>query len=177
VAETTGSPAFVVPAVLAVAISQVMLRDSSVSQHHRAGRLGHLERRYQLPISAVLATDVATVPPDATVEELLSAHHVGRRRRSVPIVDDANRYLGMAVLDEVAEVRRDAWATTDVRTIARTGVPRGRTTWLVRDAVTAMERADTDALAIVDSDDRFVGMVTTDEVLQLDEILERTTSA
>jgi CIC family chloride channel protein len=177
VAETTGTPAFVVPAVLAVAISQVVLRDSSASQHQRAGRLGHLERRYQLPISAVLATDIGTVPPDATVEELMSAHLVGRRRRSVPIVDDANRYLGMAVLDEVAEVRRDAWATTDVRTIARTGVPRGRTTWLVRDAVTAMERADTDALAIVDGDDRFVGMVTTDEVLQLDEILERTTSA
>jgi CIC family chloride channel protein len=177
VAETTGTPAFVVPALLAVAISQLVLRDSSVALHQRAGRLGHLERRYQLPISAVLTTDVSTVPPDATVEELMSAHLVGRRRRSVPIVDDANRYLGMAVLDEVVEVRRDAWATTDVRTIARTHVPRGRTTWLVRDAVTAMERADADALAVVDSDDRFVGMVTTDEVLQLDEILERTAPA
>ena len=50
----------------------------------------------------------------------------------------------------------------------------GRTTWLVRDAVTAMERGDTDVLAVVDYDDRFVGMVTTDEVLRLDEILERT---
>jgi CBS domain-containing protein len=37
-----------------------------------------------------------------------------------------------------------------------------------------MERADTDVLAIVDGDDRFVGVVTTDDVLQLDEILERT---
>jgi predicted transcriptional regulator len=80
----------------------------------------------------------------------------------------------MAVLDEVVAVRREAWATTDVRTIARTTAPRGRTTWLVRDAVTAMERGDTDVLAIVDYDDRFVGMVTTDEVLRLDEILERT---
>jgi predicted transcriptional regulator len=122
----------------------------------------------------VITTDVRTVPPDATIEEFLSVHLVGQRRRSVPIVDDWNRYLGMAVLDEVVAIRREAWASTDVRTIARTSAPRGRTTWLVRDAVGAMERGDTDVLAVVDGDDRFVGVVTTDEVLRLDEILERT---
>jgi CBS domain-containing protein len=78
------------------------------------------------------------------------------------------------VLDEVVAVRREAWASTDVRTIARTNAPQGRTTWLVRDAVGAMERGDTDVLAVVDGEDRFVGVVTTDEVLRLDEILERT---
>lgn len=175
VAETTGSPAFVVPALLATAASQLLLGDSSsVALHQRTGRLGHLERRFELPISAVIATDERTVPPDATIEEFLSVHLVGHRRRSVPVVDDANRYLGMAVLDEVVAVRREAWATTDVRTIARTDAPRARTTWLVRDAVGAMERGDTDVLAVVDGEDRFVGVVTTDDVLRLDEILERT---
>ncbi|HEX6424392.1 MAG TPA: chloride channel protein, partial [Acidimicrobiales bacterium] len=175
VAETTGSPAFVVPALIATAASQLLLGDSSsVARHQRTGRLGHLERRFELPISAVTSTDERTVPPDATIEEFLSVHLVGQRRRSVPVVDDGNRYLGMAVLDEVVAVRRDAWATTDVRTIARTTAPRGRTTWLVRDAVGAMERGDTDVLAVVDGEDRFVGVVTTDDVLRLDEILERT---
>jgi CIC family chloride channel protein len=176
VAETTGSPAFVVPALVATAASQLLLGDSSsVARHQRTGRLGHLERRFELPISAVMSTDERTVPPDATIEEFLSVHLVGQRRRSVPVVDDeGNRYLGMAVLDEVVAVRRDAWATTDVRTIARTTAPRGRTTWLVRDAVGAMERGDTDVLAVVDGEDRFVGVVTTDDVLRLDEILERT---
>jgi CIC family chloride channel protein len=174
VAETTGSPAFLVPALLATAASQLLLSESSVAIGQRAGRLGHLERRFELPISAVMTTEIHTVPPDATIEEFLSVHLVGQRRRSVPVVDEANRYLGMAVLDEVVAVRREAWATTDVRTIARTTAPRGRTTWLVRDAVTAMERGDTDVLAVVDYNDRFVGMVTTDEVLRLDEILERT---
>jgi CIC family chloride channel protein len=174
VAETTGSPAFVVPALLATAASQLLVGESSVARYQRTGRLGHLERRFELPISAVIATDVRTVPPDATIEEFLSVHLVGLRSRSVPVVDEHNRYLGMAVLDEVVAVRREAWATTDVRTIARTTAPQGRTTWLVRDAVGAMERGDTDVLAVVDGDDRFVGVVTTDEVLRLDEILERT---
>src|SRR5690606_38070432 len=108
VAETTGSPAFVVPALLATAASQLLLGEaSSVAQHQRTGRLGHLESRYELPISAVMSTDVRAVPPDATIEEFLSVHRVGQRRRSVPVVDEANRYLGMAVLDEVVAVRRD----------------------------------------------------------------------
>jgi chloride channel protein, CIC family len=174
VAETTGTPGFVVPALVATAASQLVVGDSSVSVHQRAGRLGHLERRFELPISAVMTTDVRTVPPDATIEEFLSVHLVGHRRRSVPVVDDTNRYLGLAVLDEVVTVRREAWSTTDIRTIARASAPRGRTTWLVRDAVGAMERADTDVIAIVDGEDRFVGVVTTEEVLRLDEILERT---
>ena len=76
--------------------------------------------------------------------------------------------------DEVVAIRREAWASTEIRTIARVTVPRGRTTWLVRDAVRAMEAADTDVLAVVDGDDRFVGVVTTEGVLRLDEILERT---
>jgi chloride channel protein, CIC family len=174
VAEATGSPGFVVPALLATAAAQLVIGDESVSAHQRAGRLGHLERRFELPISAVLETDVRTVPPDATIEEFLTVHLVGYRQRAVAVVENGNRYLGLAVLDEVVAIRREAWATTEIRTIARVTVPRGRTTWLVRDAVHAMEGADTDVLPVVDGEDRFVGVVTTEGVLRLDEILEWT---
>jgi CIC family chloride channel protein len=176
VAETTASPGFVVPALLATAAAQLVIGDESVSAHQRAGRLGHLERRFELPISSVLETDVRTVPPDATIEEFLTVHLVGYRQRAVAVVENGNRYLGLAVLDEVVAIRREAWATTEIRTIARVTVPRGRTTWLVRDAVHAMEGADTDVLPVVDGEDRFVGVVTTEGVLRLDEILERTGS-
>ena len=177
VAEATASPGLVVPGLLAVAASQLVIGDESVSAYQRAGRLGHLERRFELPISAVLETDVRTVPPDATIEEFLAVHLVGYRQRAVAVVEDGNRYLGLAVLDEIVAIRREAWATTEIRTIARVTVPRGRTTWLVRDAIQAMERADTDVLAVVDGEDRFVGVVTTEGVLRLDEILERTDGA
>src|SRR5918996_5506132 len=100
VAETTGRPGFVVPALLATAASQLVLGDSSVSGHQRAGRLGHLERRFELPISAVLETDVRTVPPDATIEEFLTVHLVGYRQRAVPVVDDDDRFVGVLTTDE-----------------------------------------------------------------------------
>jgi CIC family chloride channel protein len=177
VAETTGRAGFVVPALVATAAAQLIVGRTSVSPAQRAGRLGHLERRNDMPISAVLETDVRTVPPDATVEELLAVHLVANRRRAVPVVGDDSRFLGLAVLDEVVHVRRDAWPTTSVETIAQADAPRGRTTWLVRDALAAMESAGTDLLPIVDGHDRFVGIVTTDDILELDAILDRTAKA
>lgn len=177
VAETTGRPGLVVPALLATAAAQLVIGDASVSSYQRKGRLGHLERRFELPVSAVMQTDVRTVPPDATIEEFLTFHLVGHRQRAVPVVEGSNHYLGLAVLDEVVAIRREAWAGTDIRTIARVGAAVGRTTWLVRDVVRAMEEGDTDVLPILDADDRFVGVVTTEDVLRLDEILERTAAA
>ncbi|HMG42983.1 MAG TPA: chloride channel protein [Acidimicrobiales bacterium] len=176
-AEATGQPGFVVPALVATAAGQLVIGRASVSRAQREGRLGHLERRFDLPISAVLETDVRTVPPDATVEEFLAVHLLATRRRAVPVVDHDNRYRGVALLDELAAVPRDAWATTTVGNVAHGDAPRGMTTWLIRDAVQTMQAEGTDLLPIVDGEDRFVGVVTTGDILRLDEILEKTTKA
>jgi CBS domain-containing protein len=173
-AEATGQPGFVVPALVATAAGQLVIGRASVSRAQREGRLGHLERRFDLPISAVLQTDVRTVPPDATVEEFLAVHLLATRRRAVPVVDHDNRYRGVALLDEVAAVPREAWATTTVGKVTHTDAPRGMTTWLIRDAVQTMQAEGTDLLPVVDGEDRFVGVVTTGDILRLDEILEKT---
>jgi CIC family chloride channel protein len=174
IAEATGQPGFVVPALVATAAGQVVIGRASFSRAQREGRLGHLERRFDLPISAVLETDVRTVPPDATVEEFLAVHLLASRQPTVPVVDGENRYLGVALLDEVAKVPREAWAGTTVGQVTHTDAPKGVTTWLVRDAVQAMQAEGFDLLPIVDGEDRFVGVVTTGDILRLDEILEKT---
>ena len=52
VAESTGAAAFVVPALVAAAVSQVVGGPSSVVEFQRSKRLGHLEQRFTLPLSA-----------------------------------------------------------------------------------------------------------------------------
>ena len=173
-AEATGQPGFVVPALVATAAGQLVIGRASVSRAQREGRLGHLERRFDLPISAVLETDVRTVPPDATVEEFLAVHLLATRRRAVPVVDHDSRYRGVALLDEVAAVPREAWAETTIGKVTHTDAPHGMTTWLIRDAVQTMQAEGTDLLPIVDGEGRFVGVVTTGDILRLDEILEKT---
>jgi predicted transcriptional regulator len=79
------------------------------------------------------------------------------------------------VLDEVADLPRESWGETKIARVTQRDAPYGVTTWLVRDAVQAMQAEGVDMLPIVDAEDRFVGLVTTGDILRLDEILEKTT--
>ncbi len=174
VAETTGAVgAFVVPALVAAAVSQVVGGPSSVADYQRSRRLGHLEQRFTLPLSSILTTDVLTVPPDATVSEFVYMHALGRRERVVPVVA-GSKYLGMAQLFELSSVDRDEWETTTVEAMMTTGLPAGSPSWTVRDAVVAMEAADIEMLAVVDAAGSFIGVVTEDDVVRLAEILNET---
>ena len=173
VAESTGAAAFVVPALVAAAVSQVVGGPSSVVEFQRSKRLGHLEQRFTLPLSSILTTDVLTVPPDATVSEFVYMHVLGRRERVVPVVS-GSKYLGMAQLVQLSSVERDQWETATVESMMTTGLPSGSPSWTVRDAVVAMEAADIDVLAVTDSGGNFIGVVTEDDVVRLGEILDET---
>ncbi|NIR39920.1 MAG: chloride channel protein, partial [Actinobacteria bacterium] len=174
VAESTGGVgAFVVPALVAAAVSQVVAGPSSVADYQRSRRLGHLERRFELPLTSILSTDVLTVPPDATVSEFVYFHVLARRERIVPVVS-GDRFEGLARLVDIAELPREEWETRTVGSCMATDLPTARPSWTLRDAVAAMESADVDVLAVTDGDRTFIGVVKADDVVKLDEILDET---
>jgi len=172
VAESTGG-SFVVPALVAAAVSQLVAGKSSVAEHQHSVRLGHLERRFTLPVTSALDTDVLTVPPDATVAEFMYLHVLGRRERSVAVVDGIE-YRGMISLTEVAGIERSAWDDTAVGDLLNADLPAARPSWSLRDATVAMEQADVDVLAVTDAEGAFIGMLSADDILKLDEILDET---
>jgi predicted transcriptional regulator len=167
------SGGFVVPALVAAAVSQLVAGRSSVAAHQRDERLGHLEVRFGLPITAALSTDVLTVPPDATVQEFIDGHVLGRRQTIVPVVD-GSEYLGMVLLDDLRDLHRDAWATTTVAAIARVDLPTADTSWTLRDAVAAMEDAETTRLAVCAGERLYIGVVDQADIIELDGILDQT---
>ncbi len=174
VAETTGGVgSLVVPALVAAAVSQVVAGPSSVAGYQMSRRLGHLERRFTLPLSSILTTDKLTVPPDATISEFVYIHVLGRRERVVPVVSD-NEYLGMALLADISEIERDGWDELTIGECMSVDHPTARPTWTLRDAVAAMEKADVDVLAVIDDDGTFIGTVNELDILKLDEILDET---
>lgn len=172
VAEFTGRPGFVVPGLIAAVVAQLVMGRTSISPYQVAGRIGHLERRLRLPLGAVVNTEAHTAPPDATVEELFWKHLVGTRQQSVAIVD-GDTYLGIARSEDVGGVDRDAWATTRACDIMRTDVPVADVTWLLADAIHAIEDAATDRIAVCDHG-TFVGVITAADLVELDEVLDRT---
>ena len=173
VAESSQGSAFVVPALVAAAAAQLVAGRSSVSSHQAAERLGHLERRFMLPITSVLRTDVMTAPPDATISELMTMHVLGRREREVAVVD-GHRYVGMCGLDQIGDLAREEWESITVADMVATDLPAAQPSWTLRDAVAAMDQADVEMLAVVTADGTFVGLVLEDDILKLDEILEET---
>lgn len=173
VAETSGDVAYVIPALIAAAVSQLVVGRWSVVKHQRTVRQGHLEGRLDLPIASALETDVLTVPPDATLEEYLTYHVLGRRTPSVPVVD-AGRYVGMCLLDDLAAVPREEWASTPVSAVLRDDVPAPPATALLRDAVAALDESGLDVLPVVDDSGAFVGTVSWSALLELDQILDQT---
>lgn len=177
VAEFTGRPGFVVPGLIAAVVAQLAMGRTSMSPYQVAGRVGHLERRLTLPLASVVSTDVMTVPPSATVEELFWQHLVGTRQQAVAVVE-GNSYIGLARADELAGLDRTAWATTTVAEVMRTDVPVARPSWLLADAIRAMEQARTDRLAVCAEDgDSFIGIVTANDLVELDEIIDRAEGA
>jgi CIC family chloride channel protein len=172
VAETTGRPGFVVPGLIAAAMSQLLMGQSSVSPYQEGARSSLLERRLELPVTAALRSDAATVPPDASLAELFDHHISQLRLRAIPVVDGA-AYLGMAYLDDIANLPRLEWPTTTVSAVLRPNAPTASVTATLGAALQAMETGDVDRLPVLDHQN-FVGIVTTGEILKLDAILDRT---
>jgi CIC family chloride channel protein len=171
-AEASGRPGFIVPGIVAALVAQLFMGRASASSYQVARRAGHLERRFALPLSAALRTDIATVPPDTSLAEFFWQHLIGNRELAVPVVDGTH-YLGIMRVTDLSDAPQDEWGDLAVRDYMQTDLPTVAPTVQVRDALRAMEEADTDLVAVVD-DGTFVGVVTTAEVLKLDEILAET---
>jgi len=116
-----------------------------------AARAGHLERRFPLPLSAVLRTDTATAFPGMTLAEFFWDRAVGLREYAAAVVEDG-RYLGMIRVEELADTAQEEWATTPVAALMRTDFPTADPRWHLRDALAAMEKADIDLLPVIEGE-------------------------
>lgn len=172
VAEFTGRPGFVVPGLIAAVVAQLVMGRASVSPYQATRRAGHLEHRLTLPVASAVDAEARTVPPDATAEEVFWQHLIGTRQRAAVVVD-GGRYLGIVGVDELSAIDRDRWPTTAVADLMRTDIEVAQPQWSVSRAVQVIDAADTDRLAVCDGA-RFIGVITKDDVVRLDEILDAT---
>jgi CBS domain-containing protein len=169
VAEFTGRPGFVVPGLIAAVVAQLVVGRSSVTSYQVTSRVGHLESRMRLPLSAVVDTEARTVEPGTTVHELFWEYLVGGRLHAIAVVE-GDSFVGMVGTDEVSTLERPAWRLVAVRDIMRTDVPTATPGWPLRDAVRVMETVSTDLLAVCDGG-RFIGVISSADLVRLDEIL------
>ncbi len=172
VAESTGGGA-VVPALVAAAVSQLVAGPSSVSTGQLIERTGLVEGKANSPVANVLKPIPLSVPPDTTVYEFIHNLAIGQQVKTVPVLD-GNTYLGLCTIAGCSAVDRELWSETLVTEIMDSQAPVGAPNWYVRDAMVAMQKGDYDMLAIVTDGDQFVGVVSAEDIVRLEEIIEVT---
>lgn len=171
VAESTGRPGFVVPALLATVLAQLVMGQESVTAYQQPTRVGHLERRLRLPVRAALTTDVQTCSPTTPLRTLLDSQSQLRNGPSIPVVDDGE-VVALLGLDEARAASAASASPLTAGDVMHTDVPVADPEWTLRAALTAMETNSSGLLPVAERG-KFIGVVTRQQVIRLDEILDQ----
>ncbi len=172
VAEATGRPGFVVPGLLAAVVAQLLMGDASVSAYQQRRRAGHIEMRAALPVSRALGTDPATCGPEDSLAQFFTEHVAMARRQAVPVVK-GRTYLGMMLLDDALAVAPVEWADHSVEDHMRRDAPRAMQDWTLGQVLAVMVNAGVDHVPVLTPTGELAGIVTTEAILELEQLLDR----
>jgi CIC family chloride channel protein len=156
VAETTGQAQFVIPALVATAVSQAVMGDKSVAAYQVTEREGVLERRLRLPVRNVVI-EVPILHTDQLVTDVIDTYGDAPPAQALPVSDD--QYRGLLMLRDLAmalfEIGPDATVGQ-----AMHEVPAVRVDVPAVEAARLMGELDSAIIAVVDADGQAVGVVT-----------------
>ncbi len=168
VAESTGRAEFVIPALIATAISQAVMGDAGISEGQVNERTGQLERRLQSRAINVAVTEMGAIGPETTLLEVVDRFGVHPAAPAVPVCTDES-YVGLLVLHDVAaailehgidatcgEAMRDVPAVADEDSAI--------------EAARIMNDNDTAAVAVLDQAGRPCGVVSAMSLAGLPEL-------
>lgn len=168
VAETTGRAEFVIPALVATAVSQAAMGDGTVSSGQLDERKGRLERRLGRPVSAVTERGALIVSPDDRLTNVLDRLGGDMHLPALPVaMPDGGCEL--LVLNDVAPAFFNLGDEACVRDVLRS-VPAVTEDALATEAARVMTVFSTAAVAVVDADGKPVGIATTESIAGLTEM-------
>lgn len=169
VSEATGRAGYIVPALVATAIAQLVMGRHSICDYQRPRREGHLERRLDFPVSEAVDEAAPVRAPSVTVGELVQGPFADPSVRAVAIVD-GGRYLGIVRVADVLSVAPSAWERDTAADVMHRDVPVVTPEWSLGQTVRAMAGCGRDRLPVVD-DGVFVGLVTRAAVVEIERVL------
>jgi len=171
VAEATGQPGFLVPALLAAAASQLTMGRYSFSPYQRQERAADIEPLTRVAVGDIMTPNAAVVEMSATVDDAVT-EMMRQNRRWAPVVD-GGRYVGLIAMTDIARVPRDDWSVVGVGEIMRTDVLPASETEAVTSLAERLRAANAGAAAVIDGDgDRVIGVVTRRDLGNVEVLLD-----
>lgn len=110
-------------------------------------------------VSDVMVTEFAKLERSASIDEAIELL-LATTQREFPVVDSTGRFEGLLTRDDMIRALRDQGPNTPVVTAMRTGIPTIRHRMRLVESLRLMQQSDVPAVAVVDADDRLIGLVT-----------------
>lgn len=170
VAEATGQPGFVVPALLAAAASQLVTGRWSFSPHQRDERRPNLIPLHELAVDTLMTPNPDAMDADRPLNECL-IEMSRQNRRWAPVIEEG-RYLGLLAVTEIAATPPEEWSSLTARDVARVDLPTASPSDSVAHVADMIRKHNTGAVAIVD-EGRLTGVVTIRDITNMERLLDR----
>ncbi|MBE0416562.1 MAG: chloride channel protein [Coriobacteriia bacterium] len=171
VAESTGGAGYIIPGLVASAVAFSVAGRTSVSHKQRWRRETRLDRLMGLRVADIMTHDVDVARATDSVQHFVEQRVVPTGHRCMPVLDEQGQLCGIVSLADVAGVPAERWAIASVAESMTHSVITARRDMLVGDIVALMTEHDIGHVPVVggDEDRRVVGIVSTSDILALDE--------
>jgi len=167
VAEATGSPALVVPSLIASCAAFLVSAGVSNSQSQHQRRNSDESLLGSMLCRDWMTTKIVVAPPDQSLSHFMERSVMEHSFRELPVINHLGVFQGMVSLKSLRAVARDDWATTTVaRLIDRTArTVCGTHSMAVAEKEIAL--GSHDYLPVVDpATDRLVGILSSSDILR-----------
>ena len=165
VAETTGTPAYLIPTFIGAAVAYAVSGQVSVVPSQRVRQAPKLSQPIGLKARDIMRTQLVGAQSDATLQEFFSNVAANNHHPSYPVFK-GKRAIGSISLWEVTQVPSSEWSTLKVGEVARSNLPQVELDTDLREVVRVMNQQQGHRLVLItDSDGVPAGLITPSDII------------
>jgi CIC family chloride channel protein len=165
VAETTGTPAFLIPTLIGAAVAYAASGEASVVSSQRLRQLPKLSQPVGLRAREIMRTQIFGAQADATLQEFFAGVAANNRHPAYPVFK-GKQATGVISLWAIAQVPASQWNSVKVGEVARPNLPQVELDTDLREVVRLMDQQQGDRLVlIVDANGDPAGLITPSDIL------------
>jgi len=167
VAETTASPGYLIPSLIAAAISYSVTGEASVSDHQKLRNEIDISQIAHLKASDVMTRKVIAVPAEVSVLDFVEEYLFVYQHKRFPVVDK-NGLVGIMSGAEVKPIPRETWFETRVIDVCNKNVKTAYPDDDLQKIMDLMQEANIGRVMIVDRirPSRIIGVVSKADIIR-----------
>jgi CBS domain-containing protein len=167
VAEATGSPALVVPSLIASCAAFLVSAGVSNSQSQHQRRSSDESQLASMFCRDWMTTKIVVAPPDQSLSRFMERSVMEHSFRELPVINHIGVFQGMVSLKSLRAVAREEWETTTVSSVVDRTARTICSTHSMAVAEKEIALGSHDYLPVVDpATDQLVGILSSTDVLR-----------